>query len=240
MEPAHHEEKATGRAGRASAGGATPIRVLIVEDHAGLAETLRMAIGFEPDMECVGLAPTASRALELAVECAPDVVLMDVRLPNGGGIEATARLKGLRPEASVIVLTAHPDPVYLLRAAEAGASGFLSKESRISEILKAVRLVTVGEPALRPHALQALMAEVAREERPAPLGASPELTSAERDLLGLVGEGLGFETIAAKLGITRSAARDRVEAVLTKLGARSQLEAVVLAVRARLLPGPFR
>jgi DNA-binding NarL/FixJ family response regulator len=213
-----------------------PIRVLVVEDHAALAETLRMAIDLEPGLECVGLAPTVTRALELAVELAPEVVLMDVRLPDGGGVEATARLKGLRPETSVIVLTAMADPEYLLQAAEAGASGFLRKESRISEILRAVRRVRAGEPALPPEALRALVVEASREGPPS-VAPAPHLTAPERAVLDLLGEGLGPEAIADRLEITLPAARDRVGRVAARLGARSELEAIVIAARARLLPG---
>lgn len=216
--------------------GGTPIRVLIVDDHFSLAESLAMAIDFEADMECIGIAPTSRQALELVAERAPDAVLMDVRLPDSDGIEATARVKAIRPEAAVIVLTAHPDPAIMVRAGHAGASGFLRKESRVAEILRAIRLAKGGELALEPAMLRALLGEIGRGGRRHP-EARWDLTPREREVLTLLGEGLGPKAIARELGITVQTCRGYVKSVLGKLGAHSQLEAVVVATREGLLPG---
>lgn len=220
--------------------GVAPIRVLIVEDHFALAESLGLAIDLERDMECVGLAPTIGQALELLAGSAPDVVLMDVRLPDGDGIQATAQIKAIRPMAAVLVLTAHSDPLLMTRAAEAGASGFLRKEARVSEILRAIRLATRGELTLEASALRALLEVVSREGHRPSEARSWGLTNREREVLALMGSGLAPKAIATRLGITVHTCRGHVKSILLKLGAHSQLEAVAVAARERLLPGPSR
>jgi DNA-binding NarL/FixJ family response regulator len=110
-----------------------------------VAEALAMAIDFEDGLECVGMADSVARARELATERLPDVVLMDVQLSDGSGLEATAELKGILPDVSVIVLTAHSDPVYRRGALDAGAAGLLVKGTRMTEIMAAIRRAAAGE-----------------------------------------------------------------------------------------------
>lgn len=214
----------------------SPIRVLIVDDHYALADSLGLAIDLERDMECVGLAGTISQALELVVGRRPDVVLMDVRLPDGDGIEGTAGIKAVRQETSVLVLTAHPNPGLMARAAEAGASGFLRKEARVSEILRAIRLVMNGELSLDASAMRALINVVSKEPGKRAEARSPNLTAREREVLALMVAGLGPQAIATRLGIGVSTCRGHVKAILQKLGVHSQLEAVAVASRERLVP----
>lgn len=216
---------------------AASIQVMIVEDHFALSESLGLAIDFETDMECVGLAPTIGEALELMARCAPDVVLMDVLLPDGDGIDATARLKAICPQAAVLVLTAHPDPALMVRAAEAGASGFLRKESRVAEVLRAIRLAAGGALALEVGSLRNLLATL--REGPPPARARPlPLTAREQEVLTLMSAGLGPKAIATRLGMTVHTCRSHVKSILGKLGAHTQLEAVVVAARHQLLPDP--
>jgi DNA-binding NarL/FixJ family response regulator len=209
----------------------SPIRVLIVDDHYALADSLGLAIDLERDMECVGLAGTVSQALELVVGCRPDVVLMDVGLPDGDGIEGTARIKAVRPDTSVLVLTAHPSPRLMARAA-----GFLRKEARVTEILRAVRLVMNGELSLDASAMRALINVVSKEPGKRVEARSPNLTDREHEVLTLMVAGLGPKAIAARLGIGVSTCRGHVKAILQKLGVHSQLEAVAVATRDRLVP----
>jgi DNA-binding NarL/FixJ family response regulator len=212
-----------------------PIRVVIVEDHFALADSLALAIDLQRDMECVGLAGSISQALELVAGSAPDVVLMDVRLPDGDGIEATARIKAVRAATAVLVLTAHPDPRLMARAADAGASGFLRKEARATEILRAIRHVRSGELTLDPSALHALVDVMSREIQAPAEGHGANLTGREREVLDLMAAGLGPKAIATRLGISVSTCRGYVKAILQKLGAHSQLEAVAVAAREGLL-----
>ena len=153
------------------------VRVLVVEDHAALGEALLFAFSFEEGIEVVGLAPTVAAALESVAAARPDVVLMDVRLPDGNGIEATSRVLEVHPGAEVIVLTAHADPVFALRAAEAGAAGFIPKDVRIANIVSAVRAVRAGEAAVAPTLLRSLLAQVAADrDGRAGDGLPPEIT----------------------------------------------------------------
>jgi DNA-binding NarL/FixJ family response regulator len=214
---------------------ASPIRVLIVDDHFALADSLGLAVDLERDMECVAIAGTVSEALELVAGCDPDVVLMDVCMPDGNGVEATTRIKALRPGTSVLILTAHPDPLLMARAAEAGASGFLRKVARVSEIVRAIRLATIGELTLDAPALRALVREASLDRQKQSDPRLANLTSRESEVLTLMGAGLGPKAIAVRLGITVSTCRGYVKAILQKLGAHSQLEAVAVAAREGLI-----
>jgi len=214
-----------------------PVRVLVVEDYDALGKALTFALGFEEGIEVVGLAPTVSRALEMVAASHPDVVLMDVRLPDGNGIEATSRVMAMRPETAVIVLTAQADSTYALRAAEAGAAGFTSKDVRIAKVVGCVRQVAAGEPAINETLLRAVLMQASAEasDRSRGIDPPPELPAPERDVLELMAEGLGWQGIAAGLGISVAEAARLTAAVVSGLGARSHLEAVVLAARTGLV-----
>lgn len=215
---------------------AAPIRLVIVDDHHAFAEALSLAVGLESDIECVGTAPSVEEALRLAKEFQPDVVLMDVRLPDRDGIEGTAAIKQLLPRTRVVVLTGHADVGLMARAAQAGAAGFLAKESKIVDILRAIRTAGEGgmliEPATLPRVLKAI-------PRPEPGGGTRygQLTEREQEVLGLMGQGMDPQTIARQLSISLHTCRGHVKSILGKLGAHSQLEAVVVALRQGLLPG---
>ncbi len=211
-------------------------RVLIVEDHVALGEALRLAVELDGGLSCAGVAGTVAEALAMVEEQAPDVVLMDVRLPDGDGIEAAGRVKDLRPEAAVIVLTAGADEGALLRAARAGASGFLAKETRMAGILDAVRRVASGEPVVSPSALQRLVAAARREGTGGAPTGHRELTSDEQQLLASLAEGHPPADAAAHLGLTPEACRARLAGAAAALGARSLLEAIVTAAREGFLP----
>ena len=214
-------------------------RVLIVEDSAALAQALEFAFSFEDDIDVVGVAPTVAAALELTETTWPDVVLMDVNLPDGNGIDATSQVVAAHPGVAVIVVTAHADALFAMRAAQAGASGFVPKDVRIAKIVAAIRAVTAGEPAVDPTVLRALLAQAASDggaEAPA-AGADP-LAAGDLAVLELLAQGIGTAGIAAKLGIPEGDVPARVSAVAGRLGARSALEAVVRAAQRGILdPG---
>ena len=207
-------------------------RVLVVEDHAALGEALLFAFGFEEDIEVVGLAATVAAAVETVAAARPDVVLMDVRLPDGNGIDATSRVLEVHSGAAVVVLTAHADPVFALRAAEAGAAGFVPKDVRIAKIVAAVRAVRAGEVAVDPTLLRSLLAQAAADGEGHDGSALPPEQAA---VLELLAQGFGSEAIAAKLGLDGAEVEPRVGAALEALGARSRLEAIVVAARRGLL-----
>ena len=215
--------------------GQVRTRVLVVDDHRAVAEPLGMAISMQADLECVGIASTAAEALRLAVECTPDVVLTDVVLPDMDGIDAARELRELHPAARVIVLTAHTDLGVMARAASMGACGFLPKESSVLEILNAVRTARNGGMVVDGSTLTAVIGRLKRDEW-APSPAENPLTQREASVLAAMGQGLDPQAIAAHLGISVNTCRGYVKSILAKLGAHSQLEAVVVAARRGLLP----
>ena len=217
---------------------ARSIRVLIVDDHRSFAEALRLAIDMQPDLECVGIPETAGEAIEMATASCPDVVLMDVRLPDVDGIEATRRLKEVCPDASVLVVTAFSDVELLSRAAGAGASGFLPKESSIADFFDAIRAAGVGSMIVDRATLISIIDRVGASARAERSTASTEvrLTPRELEVLTLMGRGIDARGISKQLGIKLSTCRGYQKSIMFKLGAHSQLEAVVSAVQSGILP----
>jgi DNA-binding NarL/FixJ family response regulator len=227
--------------GSAATVGPAPIRVLIVEDHAALGEALLFAFGFEAGIEAIGVAPTIAAALDQVTATRPDVVLMDVRLPDGSGLEAAARVNALRPGTAVVIMTAHADHDDALRAAESGAAGFILKDVRIAKVVAGVRRAVAGEPAIDPTVLQSVLTQAA-EAGPGgagPIaGPVPELTSPERHLVGLLAGGAGRDAAAEALGVGGGEVTALTAAFQERLGARSVLEALVRAARIGLLEDP--
>lgn len=199
-------------------------RVLVVDDHRVVADLVAATLDGEPDLECVGVAHDGPRAVELAAATRPDVVLLDVQLPTDDGISVLARLREQDPQVRVILLTAHPRPDLERRALEQGASGFLAKDGRLTAVLEAVRSATPARPARD--------ADLLRRRRSAQVHA---LTPREQEVLALLGDGYDARTIAARLGLSIHTVRDHVRALLAKLGARTQLEAVATASREGLI-----
>ena len=208
------------------------IRVLVVEDSVALGEALLFAFGFEDGIEAVGVAPTIAQALEMVATDHPDVVLMDVRLPDGSGIEAVSRVLALRPDARVIVMTAHADNLIALEAADAGAAGFLLKDVRIAKIVAGVRRVVAEALAVDAVVLDAMLAQAGTAG-----SARVELSPTDGEVVSLMAEGLDRQAIAARLGVAESEVTAIAATLREHLGARSNLEAVVKAGRAGLF-GP--
>ena len=221
-------------ADRAQAGDvrAEPARVLIVDDHEVLAASLAQVLDHEPDLDVVGAAGTLEKARSLLATVAPDVVLLDHRLPDGDGVEAIPDLLALRPEASIVVLTATTADHVLVAAIEGGASGFVSKTRGLDEVTSAVRAAAAGESVISPEMLARLLPRLHRRE--------PErrdtLTEREREVLQLLAEGLSNAAIAERLFVSVHTVRNHVANLSTKLGAHSKLEALSIAVREGLLP----
>ena len=224
--------------GSAAAGSPAPIRLLIVEDHAALGEALLFAFGFEPGIEAIGVAPTVAGALEMVAAEPPDVVLMDVRLPDGSGVDAAARVSALRPGTAEVIMTAHAHQEDALRAADAGAAGFLLKDVRIAKVVAGVRRAVAGAPAIDPAMLQSVLTQAATQG-PGRAGLLPgrasSLTAPERDLVGLLAAGSDRDAAAAALGVAPGELASLTSSLQARLGARSVLEALVLAARFGLL-----
>lgn len=213
-------------------------RVLVVDDHETFAELLSGALDREHDLTSVGHATTARDAVDMAHRLRPDLVMMDVQLPDADGFVATERIMAELPWTRVVVLTAHTDPGFVLRAADAGACGFLPKDGSLAHMLATLRAATLGgfvcDPAL-VAATQAVARTTGSSRSSAPRPAAPALTQRETEVLGLLGQGRVVREIAADLGITEETCRGYVKSILAKLGARTQLQAVVTAWRIGLL-----
>ena len=219
-------------------GMATHLLTQSVDDHLAFAEAVAIAIDLQSDLECVGATPNIEEALRLVGDRAPDVVLMDVYLPGVDGIEGTRRIKATNPATRVLIITGHTELDILTQAATAGASGFLPKESSLQEVVDAIRVPIDDKIAMDSSTLTALIERLRDTERASAKQArdTARLTRRELEVLVLMREGLDPQTIASRLGISVHTCRGHVKSVLLKLGAHSQLEAVVIAAREGLLP----
>lgn len=216
---------------------ALPIRVLVVDDHMSVSGSVGIAIDQQQDMEFSGTATTVADALQRAGEMQPDVVLMDVHLPDGDGIEAIARLKALAPDARIVVLTAHVDIEVMARAASQGAAGFIAKTRPLVELLGAVRTASEGGMVVERATLNDVVGLIREQERSGAVrGDDPGLTAPELEVLLLLGQGLDVQAIARSLRASITTVRAREKKIMAKLEVRSQLEAVVTAVRRGIIP----
>ncbi|MEV6578554.1 response regulator transcription factor [Streptomyces sp. NPDC051582] len=208
------------------------ITILLVEDHDMVAEAIRLAFDRTDDLDVVGRSLSVKDALADAARLRPAVVVLDRRLPDGDGIAAITPLKAAAPGTRVLVLTGEGSPAMAALVAEAGGSGLILKAGNLAELQDGVRLVAAGDAAfsngLLGGALERLTGRTA--------GPGAALTPRERETLGLLGDGLGAAEISRRLGVALNTARNHVQRVLEKLGARSQLEAVAVARREGLLP----
>lgn len=211
-----------------------PIRVLVVDDHEMLASSLAQVLDSEPDIVSVGTAPSLERAKSLIRNAAPDVVLLDQRLPDGDGVATLGELRALRPEAQFVVLTASAADSVLVAALEAGAAGFLSKTRSLGEVTSAIRAAATGEAVISPEMLSRLLS---RLHRPAQRSVGQDLTEREREVLGLLAGGLTNAAIAERLFVSVHTVRNHIANLSAKLGAHSKLEALSIAVREGIVPG---
>jgi len=219
--------------------GGEPIRVLIVDDHALIRRSLELALTAEADIEVVGEASDGEEAAELAGRLLPDVVLMDVRMPRRSGIEATRNIKESVPSTRIIMLTVSDEEEDLFEAIKAGATGYLLKDVQIDEVPDAVRGVHEGQSLINPAMAAKLISEFAsmsrkEAERPPQLPV-PRLTDREMEVLRLVAKGMNNREIAKQLFISENTVKNHVRNILEKLQLHSRMEAVVYAVRERLL-----
>jgi DNA-binding NarL/FixJ family response regulator len=215
----------------------TPVGVFLVDDHAVVRAGLAAYLDTEPAMRVVGQASTGRAALEqlAALEPAgglPDVVLMDVLMPQMDGIEATAAIKRRWPEVEVVAVTSFLEEGKIRAALEAGAAGYLLKDADASEVADAIRAAIAGEVHLDPAAAKALTAALR-----APKAQEATLSPREREVIVLIAEGATNRQIARHLGVAERTARTHVSNILTKLGLASRTQAAMWAVREGLVGG---
>jgi two-component system NarL family response regulator len=212
------------------------LRVLIVDDHALFRRGLQMVLAGEPDIEVIGEASDGAEAVEKAKALNPHVVLMDVRMPRRSGIEAASEIRAELPEAKILMLTMSDEEADLYEAIKAGASGYLLKEISIEEVPDAIRSVWSGQSRISPSMASKLLTEfAAMSQRAGDKGAGAQLTPREMQVLKLVAQGLNNKDIAEQLFISENTVKNHIRNILDKLHLHSRMEAVVYAVKEKLL-----
>jgi RNA polymerase sigma factor (sigma-70 family) len=213
-----------------------PVRVLLVDDDDLMRAGLRAVLSSDAEVEVVGEAATGRAALDAVRRHQPDLVLMDVRMPDLDGIAATRQLLAVSPSVRVLVLTTFEQDDYIFGALDAGASGFLLKRSSPEELLAAIHTVAAGEALLSPSVTRTVIERMAHQPMP-DLGTSnrlDELTPREREVLELVARGLSNGEIAAELVIEQSTVKTHVKRILMKLRLRDRIQAVIFAYESGL------
>lgn len=212
----------------------TPLRVVIADDQPMMRAGFKAVLEATGDIEVVGEASNGAEAVEVATEQAPDVVLMDIRMPVMDGIEATRRL----PRQKVLILTTFGVDDYIIAALRAGASGFLLKDAPTAKVVEAVRAVAAGDAMLSPAVTRQLLDQVGRR-LPAAVSQEPEglaqLTEREREVLRMLAAGLTNAEIAGALVVSEATVKSHVSNLLGKLGLRDRVQAVIYAYETRLI-----
>jgi two-component system, NarL family, response regulator LiaR len=208
---------------------AARIRVLLVDDHTVVRRGLRLVFELEDDLEIVGEAADGREALAQVAALRPDVVVMDLLMPGMNGVEATRAIRAAFPDVEVVALTSVLEDRMVVDAVEAGASGYLLKETRPDELFEAVRAAARGEVRLDPRAQQRLMRELRRPAAPADARAT--LTERETEVLQLLARGATNKSIAQSLGVGEATVKSHVSSLLAKLGLKSRTQAALHALR---------
>jgi DNA-binding NarL/FixJ family response regulator len=210
--------------------GERPVRLVLADDERMVRTALRVILDSEPDLEVVGEAATGAEAVSVVRALRPDVVLMDVRMPQVDGIRATERiLAALDAPPRIVVVTTFENDAYVYEALRAGAAGFLLKRASAQDLVRAVRLVARSDSLLFPAAVRALAAAYGGGRRSAAPPWAARLTGREAEVLRLMAKGLTNAEIAAALGFGAATAKSHVAAVLAKTGARDRTQAVIVA-----------
>ena len=212
----------------------TPIRVLVVDDHEVVRRGIRALLGEIEDIEVVGEASNGRQAIEQADLLRPDLILMDLVMPQMGGIDSMQAIALAQPEPRFLVMTSYSGDDLVFPAIKAGALGFLLKDSRSEELVEAVRQVYRGEPSLHPSVARKLLHEVSQSKPPKP---TPDpLTARELVVLGLLARGLDNRQIAEQLVIAKATVRSHVSHILDKLHLANRVQATLYALREGLVP----
>ncbi|MGI9579043.1 MAG: response regulator [Microthrixaceae bacterium] len=208
------------------------IRLLLADDHRMLREGLRRSMG-DAGFEVVGEATDGVEAVTLAAELLPDVILMDVTMPNCDGVEACRQVKDAGIQSRVVMLTMHADQDVLANAIRAGASGYLTKDCSTREIAEAVRMAAEGETVLSPQLARSMLEEVRRLDEPVSTAMDAEkvISKREEEVLQLIADGCSTPEVAAQLYISQKTVKNHLASIYQKLDARDRTQAVLQAVR---------
>jgi DNA-binding NarL/FixJ family response regulator len=211
------------------------IRVLVADDQSMVRAGFRMLLGGEEDIEVVAEAGTGLEAVSKAARFDPTVVLMDIRMPDLDGLEATRRILAANPAARILILTTFDLDEYIYEGLRAGASGFVLKDDPPEQLIAAIRTVAAGDALLSPTVTTRVVKQFARTARPEPPKGLDELTAREREILRLIAGGLSNAEIAKELYISDTTVKTHVTHILQKLDLRDRVQAVVLAHQTGLL-----
>ncbi len=206
-------------------------RVMLVDDHELVRQGIAAMLHAASDLQVVGEARSGREALEVARRELPDVVLMDVKMPDMDGLEATRKIKEERARTAVIMLTMHDNPTYLRDAVRAGAAGYLLKDVSKDELVDAIRQVATGGAFIESQMLKGMLSEMKPSSGGAAGGAGKNLTKREREILALVAEGMSNREIADKLVLSPETVKSHVAAILEKLNVSDRTQAAIFAVR---------
>jgi DNA-binding NarL/FixJ family response regulator len=217
-----------------------PARVVVADDQTIVREGIVMLLGLLPGLEVVGSAADGEEAVRLVAELAPDVVLMDLRMPRCDGVEATRRIRADHPGTQVVVLTTYADDDSLFPALRAGARGYLSKDAGGDEIVRAVHSVLSGDAGLSPGIQRRLLERLSQDERPpaAPAPAPDGLTARETEVLVLIAEGLSNQQIARRLHVSTATVKTHINNLFAKTGLKDRAQAVRYAYGKGLVRPP--
>ncbi len=208
------------------------MRLLLVDDHAVVRSGLKMLLNAEPDVQIVGEASTAAEAMQAAGTTRPDVILMDIGLPDLSGIDATREIKKRFPEIAIVALTIHEDEEYFFKMLEAGASGYVPKRAAPEELLIAIRAAAAGEVYLYPSLAKLLVNDYLTQDHPAEEKANIDgLTDREHEVLTYLAEGANNDKIATELVISPKTVERHRENIMRKLNLHSRAELVRYAIR---------
>lgn len=199
-----------------------PITVAITEDNVGICEELQQILAEDPACKCVGICRNLRTALREIPALDPDVIIMDIRLPDGSGIDATAQLKRLLPRSQIMIYTVYEESEEIFRALEAGASGYLLKETAPEELLRSIHEITNGGVPMAGEVARKVIQSFRRQ----PAQSEP-LTSREDEILNLLAQGLVTKEIAARLSIGSETVRSHLKHIYGKLHVRTRTEAVI-------------
>ena len=207
------------------------IKVLICDDQALIRDSLEMLLKLEPGIKVVGLAQDGAEAVEMVNADAPDLVLMDLKMPEMNGVEATRRIRAQHPEIKVLVLTTYDDDEWLFDAIRAGASGYLLKDTPREKVIEAIRGSVAGKSYIDPAVAGKLIGQVASEQVKPPTLLTGKLSERETDVLRLLARGFSNAEIAGQLHLSEGTVRNHVSAILAKLEVPDRTQAAIIAIQ---------